>query len=37
MQDGESKGSKRWKKETKAEMIKGTKEDHPGWIDTLKE
>jgi hypothetical protein len=37
MQYGKSKISKRWKKETKDEMVEGTRKNRPNWLDTLKE
>jgi hypothetical protein len=37
MQAGESKRNKRRKKETEAEMVEGTGESQPAWLDTLKE
>jgi hypothetical protein len=37
MQASKSKRSKRQKKETKAEMVVGTGENQPDWLDTLKE
>jgi len=37
MQASENKRKKRWKEEHKAGIVKGTKEDQPSWLDTLKE
>jgi hypothetical protein len=37
MQVGKSKRNKRQKKETEAGMVEGAGENHPIWIDTLKE
>jgi hypothetical protein len=37
MQAGESKRSKRWRKEVKAEVVEGIGENQPDWLDTLKE
>jgi hypothetical protein len=37
MQAGERKRKKRRKEEVKAGTVKGTEEDQPSWLDTLKE
>jgi hypothetical protein len=36
-QDGERKRKKQQKEEVKVGTVKGTKEDQPSWLDTLKE
>jgi hypothetical protein len=36
-QAGESKRKKRWKEEVKTGIVKGTEEDQPSWLDTLRE